>query len=225
VRVRSPVRALLPAVLCAVLAGGCGTTVNGRGTFAGSAAAPGSPSASAPGSASPSGAPRRVRLSCTGGAVIQPPGAPYCFLVPNGFTDVSSSVSVDATIGSERYRSAVAVQHRQRDLIIVTTYELRIDADPIPDTVLVNELRGVLGRLSKQGFSFDNTEPKRSTVDGARTFGFHAREASAGLQADVYFAFRGRNELEINCQWKDAPSDVRRGCRSVLSGIQFKTVA
>lgn len=227
-RRRSPARVL--GGLCLVLAAGCTTTVTGNGSLAEGVPTPASPSQSPqPGesssgtaSGSPSGRPTRDSLSCGGGTVIAPSGAPYCFPVPAGFTDVSKSVTVDASIGSERFRSAVAVNRRDRDLIIITTYELRIDADPIGDDVLETELKSVLGQLAKQGFSFDSTVAKRISVDGARAFGYHAREPRNRLQADVYFAFRGRNELEINCQWRDAPSDVQRGCQAVISRMQFK---
>jgi hypothetical protein len=232
-RLTSGGRLRVLALLCAALAAACTTTVDGRGTLAadgsvppGSGGAPsGSTTPSDTGSSSPSGQPGRDSLSCGGGTVIQPRGAPYCFTVPDGFADVSKSVTVDASIGDERFRSAVAVRERDRDLIIVTTYELRVDADPIGDDVLERELTGVLGQLTRQGFTFDSTDAKRISVDGARAFGYHAREPRDRLQADVYFVFRGRNELEINCQWRDAPADVQRGCTSVLSGMRFKTVS
>jgi hypothetical protein len=137
---------------------------------------------------------------------------------------VSKSVTVDAGVGSERYRSGVAVSEHDRDVIIVTTYELRVNVDPIPDSVLESDLTDVLAQLSKQGFTFDSKTARRTTVDGARAFAYHARQQRGPLQADVYFAFRGRTELEINCQWRDAPGEIRRGCRSVLSSMQLKTV-
>jgi hypothetical protein len=218
----------MAAVLSAALAAGCATTVDGNGRLAEGVATPstpspddGSPSGSPPGSAP--GQPTRESLTCSGGKIVSPRDAPYCFRVPDGFVDVSRSVTVDANIGSERFRSAVAVDHRDRDLIIVTTYELRIDADPIPDDILEAELKSVLTQLTKQGFVFDSTVPKRTVVDRARTFGYHAREPRSKLQADVYFAFRGQNELEINCQYREAPTDVQRGCQAVLSTMQFKT--
>jgi hypothetical protein len=131
-------------------------------------------------------------------------------------------VTVDASIGREKYRSAVAVS--SRDLIIVSVYELRRDTDGISDDTLEGELTQVLSQLSQQGFSFESTSAARTTVDGARNFGYHASQKSTGLESDVYFLFRGKNELQVNCQWKDKESDITRGCKSVLSSLQFKTV-
>jgi hypothetical protein len=222
---------LVLAGLCATLAAACSTTVSGRATFAGgpggsapSGSAPGgsaSPSAPA-GSGSPSPAGDRHALACRGGKVISPSGSPYCYLVPSGFVDVSSSVTVDTSVGSEKFRTAVAVA--DRDLVIVTVYELRLDTDEISDSALETELRGVLAQLTSQGFQFDSTTAKRSTVDGARTFGYHAQETKNKLQADVYFTFRGKVEVEINCQWQLRQADVNRACQQVMTSMQIKSV-
>jgi len=227
----SPRRAALLGVLSAALVAGCTTTVNGNGRLAEGVSVPPSATEGPSDTATPSGSassrpsdqPTRQSLKCSGDEIVSPPGAPYCFAVPEGFVDVSRSVTLGTSVGNERFRSAVAVNHRDRDLIIITTYELRIDADPIPDDTLETELSSVLAQLTKQGFSFDSAVAKRTTVDGARTFGFHAQEPRNKLQADLYFAFRGRNEFEINCQWRDTAGDVQRGCRSVLSSLQLKT--
>jgi len=219
-------------VLCLALAAGCTTVVDGTGRLAEGVPTP-SPNATTPsepaapphtGPADPTEQPTRRSLACGSARTIRPAGAPYCFALPAGFADVSKSVTVDAGIGSERFRSGVAVSEHDRDVIIVTTYELQVNADPISDDVLASGLANVLRQLSRQGFSFDSTTARRTTVDGARTFAYHARERQGRLQADVYFAFRGRTELEINCQWRDVPGEIRRGCRSVLSSMQLTTV-
>ena len=215
--------------LCGLVAG-CSSSVAGTGTIAADAARPsGGASPSATGSA-PAPEPSatggtddegRSSLACTG-TKIAPAGSPYCFSVPAGFQDVSSSVTVDASIGKEKYRSAVAVG--DRDLIIVSVYELRVDTDGIADDTLEGELKTVLGQLAQQGFTFESTSADKTTVDGARSFGYHATQKSSGLESDVYFLFRGKNELQVNCQWKTKEADITRGCKSVLGSLQFKTV-
>ena len=204
----------------------CTSTVAGNGTIAADAAKPSGarpasptpkPSAGSPGS-SPG---RRGALKCSG-RVISPTGAPYCFSTPAGFQDVSSSVTVDASIGREKYRSAVAVA--DRDLIIVTVYELPVDTDGVTDAALEGELKKVIGQLSRQGFSFESTSADRGTVDGARSFQYHASQARTDLESDVYFLFRGRNEIQVNCQWRNKQDQIVRGCESVLDTLQFKSV-
>jgi hypothetical protein len=207
--------------LCGLLAG-CASTVAGTGRPAANATKlGGGPSASASPSPSASAGGGRQTLSCAG-SKISPAGSPYCFVMPAGFQDVSSSVTVDASIGKEKYRSAVAVG--ERDLIIISVYELRRDTDSISDDTLEGELTQVLRQLSQQGFRFESTTADKAAVDGARSFGYHAGQNSSGLQSDVYFVFRGLNELQVNCQWKDKESDITRGCKAVLDSLQFKSV-
>ena len=55
----------------------------------------------------------------------------------------------------------------------------------------------MLKQLAAQGFAFDSTIPKKSTVDDARAFGYHAREPKNRLEASVYFLFRGKTEVEV----------------------------
>jgi len=211
------------------LVAGCSSSVSGNGTLAADASRP---AGGASGSAMPSGSPTpspsggsegtgRQTLSCTG-TKISPSGAPYCFVVPAGFEDVSSSVTVDASIGREKYRSAVAVD--DRDLIIVSVYELRVDTDDIADETLEGELKTVLAQLARQGFTFKSTTAEKSTTDGARTFTYHASQASSGLESDVYFLFSGKNELQVNCQWKAKKAEITKGCAQVLKSLQFKSV-
>ena len=206
------------------LLAGCASAVPGTGSVAADAAKPSGSGAASPTpgpSASSSAAPGRTSLKCSG-KVISPAGSPYCFSAPAGFQDVSSSVTVDASIGKEKYRSAVAVAGR--DLIIVTVYELPVDTDAIADETLEGELKTVLGQLAQQGFTFESTTAERGTVDGARSFQYHASQAKEMLESDVYFLFRGKNEIQVNCQWKDKRSEIDKGCEAVLDTLQFKSV-
>jgi hypothetical protein len=219
----------------AICTAACSESVSGQASFAGgtgpapSASAPSGPAQTGPASTAPApgdtgdtGQGDRQALSCGGAKVLSPAGAPYCFPLPAGFVDVSSSVSVDTTVGSQRFRTAVAVA--DRDLIIVTVYDLQLDTDGVSSAALDSTLQGVLAKLANQGFAFDSTTAKRSTVDGARTFGYHAREAKNKLQADVFFTFRGRFEVEINCQWQQRRADVTRACQQIRTSLQIKTV-
>jgi hypothetical protein len=160
-------------------------------------------------------------LRCSG-RTIAPAGAPYCFSIPSGFTDVSSSVRVDASVGNEKFRSAVALA--DRDLIIVTVYTLTVDTDPIAADTLEGELRTVLAQLAAQGFTFESTQAARTTLDGARSFSYRAAQPKNKLQSDVYFVFRGKNEVEVNCQWQNKQAEIQKGCKALLGSLQVKTV-
>lgn len=217
--------------LSGLLVAGCASSVTGNGSIAADASRPAGGSAAPSGSGSPMPTPSasssgtgdegRSSLSCSG-SKISPAGSPYCFVMPAGYQDVSSSVTVDASIGREKYRSAVAVG--DRDLIIVSVYELQVDTDDIADDTLEGELKTVLAQLARQGFTFKTTTAEKTQVDGARSFSYHASQASTQLESDVYFLFRGKNELQVNCQWKEKEAEITKGCKAVLDSLQFKSV-
>jgi hypothetical protein len=211
----------------------CSTAVTGSGTFAGgnppdpsgptttTSAAPAPPPTDTPGTP---GDPGRATLSCAGSRILQPSNAPYCFPLPAGFRDVSAQA--DTTVGqSGEHPASVALDGQAitpalRDLIIVLDFTLRLDTDTLPDQVLVQQLNVLISQFETQGFSFSSRVPERTRLDGARGFMFHAR-ARDGYASDIVFAFRGKQEVEVNCQFKIHETDSRRGCGSILATLQF----
>ena len=218
--------ALTTAALLTALAA-CSTTVTGSGSFAGGTPGPTGPpatSAAPPPATGAPGRPGRAALSCAGGRVLQPANAPYCFLLPAGFRDVSAQAVTTVGQTGEHPTSVAlagqAINPALRDLIIVLDFSLRLDTDTLPDEVLVQQLNVLISQFETQGFSFSSRVPERTRVDGARGFTFHAR-ARDGYASDIVFAFRGKQEVEVNCQFRLHATDIRRGCGSILASLQF----
>ena len=238
-------RALLAGlVTVSVLAvAGCSSTVSGAGTYAdGGLPAASTDSTGSGGSGSDGGAagstaassattaapattastpPTRQALACTGGTVISPAGAPYCYLLPAGFVDVTSSLTLEASVGNMKYRSGVAVD--QRDLIFAAVFDLPFDSDQASDLLLSAVLKTTIQKLTQQGFKISSTTPKRSVVDDARTFGYHVTQAGLAVASDLMFVFRGHTEVEVNCQWRDHSAKVHQACQRVLGSLQIKS--
>jgi hypothetical protein len=221
---------LTTAALLSALAA-CSTTVTGSGTFAGGSpvsTGPTEPTATSP--APPptaTGAPGghgRSTLGCAGGRVLQPRNAPYCFLLPAGFNDVSAQATTTVGQTGEHPTSLAltgqAINPALRDLIIVLDFTLRLDTDTLPDAVLVQQLNVLISQFETQGFSFSSRAPERTRLDGARGFTFHAK-ARDGYASDIVFAFRGKQEVEVNCQFRVHEAAIRRGCGSILASLQF----
>jgi hypothetical protein len=211
------------AALLAALAA-CSSTVSGQGSF--ESAGPSvtaTPSGSQTPTATQTPAGRTV-LSCTGGTVLQPKNAPYCYLLPGAFKDVSALTST--TVGqSGEHPSAVArasetITQTVRDLIIVLDFTLRLDTDALSDDELVQQLSTLITQFEAQGFVFDSKVPGRTTVDGARGFTYHAK-AREGYFSDILFAFRGKQEVEVNCQYKAHQADIQRACGAILASLQI----
>jgi hypothetical protein len=196
----------VPAVACALLAG-CTTTVTGSAvagsTITGSAPAP----------------PVRTTTSCSGGTVIQPKGAPYCYLLPAGFNDATGQLTLSyQSANRSKYDSAIAVA--VHDAIIVAVYPLQENSDGLSATVLSDQVSTVLNEGESAGFTVTG-DPAPTTVDNARGFRTTIKQNDGQYAATIYFVFRGYTEVEINCQYADKRGDIDRGCTSVRHTIQI----
>jgi hypothetical protein len=227
-------RVIAPALLLLALLAGCSSTVKGAGSFAGAAPSPsGTAAPTATGSSSPtptdsgsaSTTPGRSSLSCAGGKTIRPGSAPYCYLLPAGFKDVSGQTST--TVGqSGEHPSSVAFQQDTitsgiRDLIIVLDFTLKINSNDLSDDVLTQQLTTLITNFESQGFTFATKTPERVTVDGSRGFVYHAK-AREGYSSDLVFAFRGTQEIELNCQYKARQQQIQTACQQILGSMQIK---
>ena len=193
------------------LAAGCTTTVTGA-AIAGSTAI----------GAAPAPAPtptQRTTTNCSGGTVIQPKGAPYCYLLPTGFNDATGQLTFSyESTNSSKYESAVAVG--VHDAVIVAVYPLRENSDSLSASVLSDQVDTVLGQGESAGFTVAG-DPVQTTVDNTRAFRTTIKQNDGQYAATIYFAFRGFTEIEINCQYSAKQSDIERGCTSVRQTIQI----
>jgi hypothetical protein len=196
----------VPAAACALLAG-CTTTVTGS-AVAGSTTVQSTP---AP--------PLRTVTSCAGGTVIQPKGAPYCYLLPAGFNDATGQLTLSyQSANRSKYDSAIAVA--VHDAIIVAVYPLQENSDDLSPGVLSDQVSTVLNEGESAGFTVTG-DPAPTTVDNARGFRTTIKQNDGQYAATIYFVFRGYTEVEINCQYADKQSDIDRGCASVRQTIQI----
>lgn len=196
----------VPVALVASVVAGCSTTITGSAQ-----PVPGAPTSTEPA--------KPKTLSCSGGTIIQPTGAPYCYLLPSGFTDSTGQLTLNyQSANPSRYDSAVAVA--VHDVIIVAVYPLRENSDSIDSQELGSEVNAVLSQGESSGFTITGS-PTQTTVNGDRAFQIPIKQNDGQYGSTIYFVFRGYTEVEINCQFAAQPSAVTKGCQSVLGSIQI----
>jgi hypothetical protein len=214
------------AALVVVLAclSGCTATVDGTAMAASEGALTTAPApSSTPPSTPTSTPPARTTTNCSGGTVIQPKGAPYCYLLPSGFDDVTGELTRSYRSASpSEYESAVAAA--VHDVIFVAVYPLSEDSDGLSAAVLGDQVDSVLRAGESAGFTRTGALTP-ATVDGARTFLASVKQNEGRYASAVYFVFRGSTEIEINCQYADRQADVERGCAGVRRTIQITDAA
>jgi hypothetical protein len=210
--------ALPIALAVGALVAGCTTTVTGSAE-AGSPVAAGNQTTPPPVPTTP---PARTTLDCSagsGGKVIQPKGAPYCYLLPGGFSDATGQLTLNyQSDNPSQYDSAVAVA--VHDVIIVAVYPLRENSDNLSASSLSDQVDAVLGQGESAGFTVTG-DPTQTTVDDARAFEIPIKQNDGQYVSSIYFVFRGFTEVEINCQFADHKADIDKGCASMRASIEI----
>lgn len=203
----------MPALLlAATLTAGCETAVAGSAVPVRSGSARPSPTTQAPPA-------KRTTLSCAGDDVVRPRGAPYCYLLPGGFTDATDQLTLNyQSPNPSEYESAVAVA--VHDVIIVAVYPLREDSDSLSDDALSDEVNLVLRQGESSGFTVTG-QPTPTTVDENRAFRIPIKQKDGQYTSTIYFVFRGFTEIEINCQYARQRAAIERGCAGLLRSIQI----
>lgn len=188
---------LVTLLTCCLVAAGCATTITG--------------------SAVPVGTGAGGAVSCGGGTVIQPKGAPYCYLLPTGFVDTTDQVTLQyQSANPGRYISAVEVA--KFDTITVSVYPLRANSDSVSLSSLADQLVAALPDPATTGIT--TGKPTTTTLNGARTVQLSV-DKTGEYSSTVYFAFRGFTEIEVDCQWAAHQADIDRGCATVRDTIRF----
>jgi len=171
------------------------------------------------GSAVPAPGGVATTAACTGGHVIQPKGAPYCYLLPTGFTDTTGQLSLQYQSASpSSYVSAVAVA--PYDTIIVAVYPLRLNSDSLSSSALSDLINGALSNSAAAGIKVVG-QSTITSVNGARAVRLTVSKTDGQFTSTLYFAFRGYTEVEVDCQWAQQQSQIDKGCTSIRNSIQI----
>jgi hypothetical protein len=201
--------------LCGPALAACTTPVSGHGSIDRNVAAP-SAGASDGQSDGNTGGAGGSRLSCGGGTVISPKGAPYCYLLPAGLGQITNITLP----GGGDHTSAVGIGGR--DVIAVTVFQTPGNTDELSDDELRADTDQVVAQQLSDDFAFASKVGEALTVDGARTVHYQARGRQEAFDIDIYFVYRGTAKMQINCQSQDHRQQIDSGCHDLLRSLQFR---
>jgi hypothetical protein len=150
---------------------------------------------------------------------VSPAGAPYSYTVPSGFS-VAHNITENQSVGSAAYETAVGVG--KRDLLLVSVYPLKIDSSTLSDETIKQDLDALIAK----SFNATLVGSGRQPVAGRNAFVYHFTQvplsASEGTaSSDIYFLFKGSNEISVNCQWKAKEQAVKDGCAALLASLRL----
>ena len=186
--------------------GACSTSVHGKGTaLSGSGSAPTSPT-------SPSGT-AAAELHCPVGAITDQ-GAPFCYELPDGFTD--HTAQRDYCRG---WRYCTLVSHAVHDVIQVLAGHEPFDSDTYTDAKLEAEARTGLGQIvAAAQKAVTGVTPIR--VAGVRAYEQTVRNRD-GMTERAILAYRGHTVVFLQCDQSGESPAAQQGCARVLGSIQI----
>ncbi|HEY3611526.1 MAG TPA: hypothetical protein VGL06_28790 [Pseudonocardiaceae bacterium] len=157
-------------------------------------------------------------VTCAGGTVIQPAGAPYCYLLPAGFTDYTGKVTVQVQSDvPTSYASVVGIA--VYDSIQVSVVRLRADSDSISMAALTDGLSSSMSNMTAHGLIVGQST-SAAPVDNDRTVQVTLTKGNL-YTSTIYAVFRGYTEIAINCQSSEREPDVDRACASIRQTIRI----
>ncbi|SDO61033.1 hypothetical protein SAMN04515671_1480 [Nakamurella panacisegetis] len=159
---------------------------------------------------------RPTKLSCKSGS-LTPSGGAFCYQIPDGFTDTSSTATYP---GTDKVRSAIQPSDASgsaRDLIFVTATTLSVNSDDLSDSLIKASLEQAL----KSNSNSTSTALVQTTVAGDRAFETTLKFAD-GVMQRYLLVFSGKTRVAVSCQWRDAKTVITTACKTVLSTMQIR---
>jgi hypothetical protein len=160
-----------------------------------------------------------VSIGGDAGSKVAPAGAPFSYVVPDGFS-IARDITTSAGTGAPDFRTGVGIGDGGRDLVLVSSYTLQKDVSTVADAAIGEEITGVVKGLV--GTSRTYTGPTRQKVAGVDAFVYVLTDAAAqgGPETTTsYYLFRGTHEVNVLCQAKERRADIDRGCKAVLDSL------
>ena len=157
---------------------------------------------------SPSGA----STSCAAGSITAP-GAPFCYPLPSGFADNSSTAGYAA---GWDWRTLVSMD--THDLIQVIGHPVQANLDTLTPVDALDFMQNLVLSENTPGV-LTATTLTNMTIDGAQAFRQDAHYA-IGVDTRNYTILRGHSVVSVSCQYTPSgATKVAAACDNVLATI------
>jgi hypothetical protein len=132
-------------------------------------------------------------------------GAPFTFSYPPDLQRVFADTGREVKGQDPLYRVALGTD--ETNVVVAATYDVGKDTAKIKPTKLAVAVERAARSLAK---AMDAEVPKRSdgTLGDMKAAIFEFQAPKRGLTTRVYYAFQGKTQYFLRCQWDDAGADA-----------------
>ena len=146
--------------------------------------------------------------------MVSPSGAPYCYVVPPGFTRTK------ATLGGADYASAVSLDNH--DIIVAGVFPAPSNLDALTDRELTHAVDDLIGRENSAGFHLVSRHGKLTKPAAGRALEYRATTPTTPpITIDLFVVSKGHTKVQLNCQYTAQRAKVEAACARVLASMRI----
>jgi hypothetical protein len=156
---------------------------------------------------------------CSGGNVIQPSGAPYCYAQPAGFTQQSN-----ADTGDEQWQAALKLSSGNAITSGVSAVDQSVGK--LSDSQLLSATNHGAQNMGN-GIVLQSPNGTMSKIPTGRSIVYQATVPVDGkkVNVDIYFVYGANVQFNLNCYWTTEQDRVKQACSVVLLTLKIKAAA
>jgi hypothetical protein len=146
--------------------------------------------------------------------------APYTFSYPKAFDETSPNTGAEFVDRPPTWKFAIGIDGA--NVVVAETYTIRRAGESYKPDAFATLVAAAARQIAKNNGS-TVTRTSTGRLGGLASHVYDLSENDGGLASRLVFAFRGRTEYFVRCQWDEEGAKlVRPACQDVVSTLRVK---
>jgi hypothetical protein len=166
-----------------------------------------------------------VLAACGGGggktSSYDVPAAPYRFTYPKTFVETSPNIGAEFANRPPVWKFAIGIDGA--NVVVTEAYVIKRAVETYKPAAFAPFVDAAARQIATNNGS-RVTKSSSGRLAGLTSHVYDLSENDGGLASRLVFAFRGRNQYFVRCQWDEEGAKlVRSACADVVSSLTVKT--
>ena len=166
-----------------------------------------------------------IGASCGGGGskanTYDVSAAPFSFQYPKTFSQIEANTGSEFSGRPPAWKFAIGIDGA--NVVVTEAYTLKRSSDSYKPAVFSDFVDAAAKQIAKNNGSHV-TKESSGKLAGLGSHVYELSENDGGLASQLIFAFRGKNQYFVRCQWDAEGSKlVRPACDQVVRTLKLKT--
>lgn len=166
-----------------------------------------------------------LAASCGGGGskdgTYSVPAAPYTFSYPKAFDETTPNTGAEFNGRPPTWKFAIGIDGA--NVVVTETYTIKRPVESYKPAAFATFVDAAARQIAKNNGS-EVAKSSAGTLVGLTSHVYDLSENDGGLATRLVFAFRGRTQYFVRCQWDEEGAKlVRPACAKVVSTMSVRT--